>query len=53
VIRETIECLKKGAAGGGYMLSTDHSLHDGIPLENALALIETVKSYGTYPISVP
>lgn len=53
VIRETLDCLRKGAEGGGYILSTDHSLHDDIPLENALALVETVRKYGTYPISLP
>jgi uroporphyrinogen decarboxylase len=48
VIRETLECLRVGAPGGGYMLSTDHSLHDDIPLENAKALIATVMEYGGY-----
>jgi uroporphyrinogen decarboxylase len=48
VIQETLECLKVGAPGGGYMLSTDHSLHDDIPLENAKALIETVMKHGGY-----
>lgn len=52
VIKETIECLKIGAPGGGYILSTDHSLHDDIPLENAMALIETVHKFGKYPFNI-
>ena len=48
VARETQECLQIGMPGGGYILSTDHSLHDDIPLENILALIDTVKKYGNY-----
>ena len=48
VIHETIECLKIGMSGGGYILSTDHSLHDDILPENVWALIETVKKYGVY-----
>jgi uroporphyrinogen-III decarboxylase len=52
VIKETIECLKIGAPGGGYILSTDHSLHDDIPLENAMALIETVHKFGKYPLKI-
>jgi uroporphyrinogen decarboxylase len=48
VVRETLECLRIGSPGGGYMISTDHSLHDDIPLENARALIETVMKYGVY-----
>ena len=51
VRKETIECLKTGAPGGGYMLSTDHSLHDDIPSENVYALIETVLKYGSYPFN--
>ena len=50
VIKETLECLKIGAPGGGYVISTDHSLHDDIPLENIKALIDTVMKYGTYPV---
>jgi uroporphyrinogen decarboxylase len=53
VIKETLECLKTGAPGGGYILSTDHSLHDDIPLENARALIDTVLKYGKYPFYAP
>lgn len=49
VIKETLECLKTGAPGGGYILSTDHSLHDDIPLQNIFALIDTVNKYGNYP----
>jgi uroporphyrinogen decarboxylase len=53
VMKETIECLRHGAPGGGYILSTDHSLHDDISLENVKALIDTVLKYGNYPISLP
>ena len=50
VIAETIECLKIGAIGGGYIISTDHSLHDDIPEENVWAFINTAKKYGKYPL---
>jgi uroporphyrinogen decarboxylase len=52
VIKETLECIKTGAPGGGYILSTDHSLHDDIPLENIRALIDTVHNFGTYPLKI-
>lgn len=48
VISETIDCLKDGAPHGGYIISTDHSLHDDIPEENVWAFINTVKKYGKY-----
>jgi uroporphyrinogen decarboxylase len=47
---ETLECLKTAAPGGGYIIATDHSLHDDIPLENVFALIDTVKEFGRYPM---
>jgi len=48
VIAETKECLEIGMPGGGYILSSDHSFHNDIPLENISAMIETVKKYGKY-----
>ncbi|MCI0499874.1 MAG: hypothetical protein L0Y36_09380 [Planctomycetales bacterium] len=49
---ETLECLKIAAPGGGYILATDHSLHDDIPTENVYAMIETVKTFGSYPLGI-
>jgi uroporphyrinogen decarboxylase len=45
---ETRECLSIGMPGGGYIIATDHSIHDGIPVENVLRFIDTVKKYGVY-----
>ena len=45
----TIECLKAGAPGGGYILASDHSVKDDIPNENIFAVYETGRRYGTYP----
>lgn len=50
VIAQTLECLRIGAPGGGYVLGSDHSLHDGIPVENIFTMIETAKTYGAYPL---
>ena len=50
VKREALECLKIAAPGGGYVLATDHSLHDDIPLDNIYAYIEVAKEHGTYPL---
>jgi uroporphyrinogen decarboxylase len=50
VTREALECLKIGAPGGGYILATDHSIHDDIPNENVYAYIEAARKYGTYPL---
>jgi uroporphyrinogen decarboxylase len=47
---EALECLKIAAPGGGYILATDHSLHDDIPIENIQTYIEAARKYGTYPL---
>jgi uroporphyrinogen decarboxylase len=51
--RETLECLRAGAPGGGYILGSDHSFHGGIPVPNLLRLLETAKRYGAYPLCLP
>ena len=39
--------IDAAAAGGGYILASDHSLHDGISVENILAMCRTAREYGT------
>lgn len=53
VIKQTLECIRVGGPGGGYILGSDHSLHDGIPVENIFTMIETAKKYGEYPLNLP
>lgn len=53
VVRQTLECMRIGGPGGGYILGSDHSLHDGIPVQNILTMIETCKKYGEYPLRLP
>jgi uroporphyrinogen decarboxylase len=43
---EVRQAIDIAAPGGGYILASDHSLHDGIPLENILALFHTGAEYG-------
>lgn len=50
VIAEVKECIEYAAPNGGYIIATDHSLHDDIPTENVMALIEATHKYGTYPL---
>ena len=44
--------IREVSPGGGHIFSTSNALHDGIPLENALAYIYAVKKYGVYPIDI-
>lgn len=45
---QVLECLRIAAPGGGYVLASDHSLHDDIALENVLAMFEAARRYGNY-----
>jgi uroporphyrinogen decarboxylase len=48
-VEEAVQaCLQIGAPGGGYVLATDHSFHEGIPLENVYAFIEAGQKHGKY-----
>ena len=46
VTAEVRQAIDIAAPGGGYILASDHSLHDGIPLENILTLFRTGAEYG-------
>ncbi|MDD2765668.1 MAG: uroporphyrinogen decarboxylase family protein [Opitutaceae bacterium] len=45
---EVKECLAIGMPGGRYILSTDHSIHDGMPHENVMAYIAAGRKHGVY-----
>ncbi len=48
VAAEVREAIDIAAPGGGYVLASDHSLHDGISVENILTLFRTGAEYGKY-----
>jgi len=52
VIAATRDALRKGAPGGGYILSSSNSIHSSVKPENYLAMIQTLEKYGRYPISL-
>ncbi len=44
--------IKICAPGGGYMLSTGHSVSFSVKLENYEMMLETGRKYGSYPIKI-
>jgi uroporphyrinogen decarboxylase len=46
VAAEVREAIEIAAPGSGYVLASDHSLHDGISIENVLAMFRTGLAYG-------
>lgn len=49
VVAETKRCLREGGPGGGYVLTSSHSIHHGVKPENLLAMVETGFKLGRYP----
>jgi hypothetical protein len=53
-VEETIaltkKCLKDAAAGGGYVLAPGSDVLTTVKPRNILAMIETAKKYGQYPL---
>jgi uroporphyrinogen decarboxylase len=49
VAEETLEALRIAAPGYCYILASDHSLHDGIPVRNILRMFEVARKHGVYP----
>ena len=46
VKKETLDCLQNlGKGGEGYICCSCHNIQAGTPIENILAMIDTVKSY--------
>ena len=43
---EVKRCIDTLAPGGGFVFASVHNITDGVPLENILAAMNTVRSYG-------
>ena len=51
VEEEVKRCIREGAPGGGYFLDTGSGeVTSDIPVENALAMFEAIRKYGSYPV---
>jgi uroporphyrinogen decarboxylase len=48
IAAETREALRIAAPGSGYILGSDHSLHDGIPVKNIQLMFDVARKYGVY-----
>ena len=44
--------IKTLAPGGGFILSSGHSINPAVKLENFLIMHETLKKYAKYPIQI-
>jgi uroporphyrinogen-III decarboxylase len=50
VRKEVAERLGIFGAGGGFVFNTIHNVQARVPIENVLAMYETVRDCGRYPL---
>jgi hypothetical protein len=50
VAAETRRVIEACAPGGGFVLTSSNSIHGGVKVENYMAMLETARNYGKYPI---
>ncbi|MHC4502440.1 MAG: uroporphyrinogen decarboxylase family protein, partial [Planctomycetota bacterium] len=48
---ETRSCLRAGAPGGGFILSSSNSIHSAVKPGNYLAMLQELREHGRYPIN--
>lgn len=48
---EVMRLVRGLAPQSGWVFSSSNSIHSGVPVENLLAMIESVKRHGTYPVA--
>lgn len=48
--REVTYCIKHGAPGGGFVLTTSNSVQVGTKYENYMTMLRVAREKGTYPI---
>lgn len=52
VRQETEAVIRAAAPGGGFILSTSNSVHPGVKPELYIAMLETAREVGKYPIKM-
>ncbi|HUX75886.1 MAG TPA: uroporphyrinogen decarboxylase family protein [Anaerolineae bacterium] len=50
VRREVRERIRAFGPGGGFVFNTIHNVQPQVPVENLLAMFETLREYGRYPL---
>jgi uroporphyrinogen decarboxylase len=52
VVKETLQVIQNAGPGGGIIISSSNSIHSAVKPGNYLAMVNTIKTYGKYPIDL-
>jgi len=47
------DIIRTASPGGGHVFASSNSIHSGVRPEISLAMVDAVRTWGTYPISIP
>lgn len=50
VVEQTQQVIRDAAPGGGFLISSSNSIHPGVKPEYYMAMLETARQFGKYPI---
>ncbi len=50
VVEETKNVIRKAGRGGGLIVSSSNSIHSKVKPQNYLAMVNTIRAYGKYPL---
>ncbi len=46
------DCIAKAGVGGGFICASSNTIHSGVNPENYVAMVEAIRKYGSYPLSL-
>ncbi len=49
-VKATKDVIRAASPGGGHILSSSNTIHSDVKYENYMAMLETARKYGSYPI---
>jgi uroporphyrinogen decarboxylase len=52
VVAATKKCIRIAGPGGGYACSTSNSVHSGVKPELYVAMLDTIRTFGVYPLDM-
>jgi uroporphyrinogen decarboxylase len=47
------DIIRTASPGGGHVFASSNSIHSGVRPEIFRAMVDAVRTYGSYPISIP
>jgi uroporphyrinogen decarboxylase len=46
------KCIQQAGKGGGYICTSSNTIHVAVKPENYVAMVEAIREYGKYPLSI-